>query len=93
MDVLNQFNHTCRIQRGSLHPAGTATVSSNVMPHVGAAQSGDTSSAYMADDELPDELGDEMQLTALHKAEQRTDQEGQRVYALLKSVADRLGDS
>jgi ankyrin repeat protein len=34
-----------------------------------------------------------MQLTALHKAEKRTDQEGQRVYALLKRVADRLGDS
>ena len=33
-----------------------------------------------------------MQLTALHKAEQRRDQEGQRVYALLKGVADRLGD-
>ena len=33
-----------------------------------------------------------MQLTALHKAEKRKDQEGQRVYALLKSVADRLGD-
>ena len=34
-----------------------------------------------------------MQLTALHKAEKRTDPEGQRVYALLKSVADRLGGS
>jgi ankyrin repeat protein len=34
-----------------------------------------------------------MQLTALHKADKRTDQEGQRVYALLKSVAARLGDS
>ena len=33
-----------------------------------------------------------MQLTALHKAEKRTDQEGQRVYALLKIVANRLGD-
>ena len=32
-----------------------------------------------------------MQLTALHKAEERKDREGQRVYALLKSVADRLG--
>jgi ankyrin repeat protein len=32
-----------------------------------------------------------MQLTALDKAEERRDQEGQRVYALLKSVADRLG--
>jgi ankyrin repeat protein len=31
-----------------------------------------------------------MQLTALHKAEDRKDEEGQRVYALLKSVADRL---
>jgi ankyrin repeat protein len=34
-----------------------------------------------------------MQLTALHKAERRKDREGQRVYALLKSVADRLGDA
>jgi len=34
-----------------------------------------------------------MQLTALHKAEERKDQEGQRVYALLKSVADHLGDA
>ena len=34
-----------------------------------------------------------MQLTALHKAEERKDEEGQRVYALLKSVADRLGDA
>ena len=34
-----------------------------------------------------------MQLTALHKAEQRKDQEGQRVYALLKRIADRLNDS
>lgn len=34
-----------------------------------------------------------MQLTALHKAAERKDQEGQRVYALLKSVAHRLGDS
>jgi ankyrin repeat protein len=34
-----------------------------------------------------------MQLTALHKAAERKDQEGQRVYALLKSVADRLGDT
>jgi ankyrin repeat protein len=34
-----------------------------------------------------------MQLTALHKAAERKDQEGERVYALLKSVADRLGDS
>ena len=34
-----------------------------------------------------------MQLTALHKAEGRKDDEGQRVYALLKSVADRLGGS
>ena len=34
-----------------------------------------------------------MQLTALHKAEKRKDHEGQRVYALLKSVADRLGVS
>jgi len=33
-----------------------------------------------------------MQLTALHKAEERTDQDGQCVYALLKSVADHLGD-
>ena len=32
-----------------------------------------------------------MQLTALDKAEERRDQEGQRVYALLKGVADRLG--
>jgi Ankyrin repeats (3 copies) len=34
-----------------------------------------------------------MQLTALHKAEERTDDEGQRVYTLLKNVADRLGTS
>jgi hypothetical protein len=34
-----------------------------------------------------------MQLTALHKTKERKDQDGQRVYALLKSVADRLGDS
>ncbi len=34
-----------------------------------------------------------MQLTALHLAEQRKDLEGQRVYALLTCVADRLGDS
>jgi hypothetical protein len=34
-----------------------------------------------------------MQLTALHKAEERKDREGQLVYALLKSVADRLGGS
>jgi ankyrin repeat protein len=34
-----------------------------------------------------------MQLTALHKAEARKDPEGQRLYALLKSVADRLGDA
>ena len=34
-----------------------------------------------------------MQLTALHKAEERKDQEGQGVYALLKSAADRLGDA
>ena len=34
-----------------------------------------------------------MQLTAVRKAEGRKDQEGQRVYALLKSVAARLGDS
>jgi ankyrin repeat protein len=34
-----------------------------------------------------------MQLTALHKAEQRKDEEGRRVYTLLKSVADRLGGS
>jgi ankyrin repeat protein len=33
-----------------------------------------------------------MQLTALDKAEERKDEEGQPVYALLKSVADRLGD-
>jgi len=32
-----------------------------------------------------------MQLTALHKAGKRKDPDGQRVYALLKSVADRLG--
>ena len=32
-----------------------------------------------------------MQLTALHKAAERKDPEGQRVYALLKAVADRLG--
>ena len=30
-----------------------------------------------------------MQLTALHKAKERKDQEGRRVYALLKSVAER----
>jgi hypothetical protein len=34
-----------------------------------------------------------MQLTALRKAEDRKDEEGQRVYALLKTVSDRLGDS
>jgi hypothetical protein len=34
-----------------------------------------------------------MQLTALDKAEERKDEEGQLVYGLLKSVADRLGDS
>jgi ankyrin repeat protein len=34
-----------------------------------------------------------MQLTALDKAEERTNQEGQRVYALLKSVAVRLSDA
>jgi ankyrin repeat protein len=34
-----------------------------------------------------------MQLTALHQAEERTDQEGQRVYTLLKTVADRLDNS
>ena len=34
-----------------------------------------------------------MQLTAVHQAEDREDQEGQRVYALLKTVADRLGDA
>jgi len=34
-----------------------------------------------------------MQLTALHKAEKRKDEEGRRVYALLKNVANRLGDS
>jgi ankyrin repeat protein len=34
-----------------------------------------------------------MQLTALHLAEQRKDQEGRRVYALLTSAADRLRDS
>ena len=33
-----------------------------------------------------------MQLTALHKAERRKDEEGRRVYALLKSVSDRLND-
>lgn len=33
-----------------------------------------------------------MQLTALHMAERRKDQEGQRVYALLRSVADRFRD-
>jgi hypothetical protein len=33
-----------------------------------------------------------MQLTALHKAESRKDEEGQRVYALLKRVADRLNN-
>jgi ankyrin repeat protein len=32
-----------------------------------------------------------MQLTAVHKAERRKDREGQRVYALLKRAADRLG--
>ena len=31
-----------------------------------------------------------LQLTALHKAESRRDEEGQRVYALLKKIADRL---
>ena len=34
-----------------------------------------------------------MQLTAVQKAEKRKDHEGRRVYALLKSVADRLGDA
>jgi ankyrin repeat protein len=34
-----------------------------------------------------------MQLTALHKAEGRKDEEGRRVHALLKSIANRLGDS
>jgi ankyrin repeat protein len=34
-----------------------------------------------------------MQLTALQMSEKRKDQEGQRVYALLKSVAARLRDS
>jgi ankyrin repeat protein len=34
-----------------------------------------------------------MQLTALHKAEKRKDEEGRRVYALLKNVANRLGGS
>jgi hypothetical protein len=34
-----------------------------------------------------------MQLTALHKAGERKDEEGRRVYALLKSVADRLDHS
>ena len=34
-----------------------------------------------------------MQLTAVHKAKERKDQEGQRVYALLKSIADRLGEA
>jgi hypothetical protein len=34
-----------------------------------------------------------MQLTALHKAEDRHDEEGQRVYSLLKRVAARLGQS
>jgi ankyrin repeat protein len=34
-----------------------------------------------------------MQLTALHKAEERKDEEGRRVYALLKNVANRLGGS
>ena len=33
-----------------------------------------------------------MQLTALDQAEGRKDEEGQRVYALLKSVAKRLND-
>jgi len=32
-----------------------------------------------------------MQLTALDKAEERQDDEGQRVYSLLKRVAGRLG--
>jgi hypothetical protein len=34
-----------------------------------------------------------MQRTALHRAQERRDEEGQRVYALLKSVADGLGGS
>lgn len=34
-----------------------------------------------------------MQLTALHQAEKRKEPEGQRVYALLKTVADRLETS
>jgi ankyrin repeat protein len=34
-----------------------------------------------------------MQLTALHKAEERKGHEGQRVHALLKTVADRLDNS
>ena len=34
-----------------------------------------------------------MQLTALHQAADRKDPEGQRVYALLKTVADRLDNS
>jgi hypothetical protein len=34
-----------------------------------------------------------MQLTALHKAEGRRDEEGQRVYALLKKATDRLNHS
>jgi len=34
-----------------------------------------------------------MQLTALHQADKRKDPEGQRVYALLKTVADRLDHS
>jgi hypothetical protein len=33
-----------------------------------------------------------MQLTALHKAEKRKDEEVRRVYALLKNVANRLGE-
>jgi ankyrin repeat protein len=33
-----------------------------------------------------------MQLTALDEAADRQDEEGRRVYALLKSVADRLND-
>lgn len=34
-----------------------------------------------------------MQLTALHKAEDRKDPEGRRVFALLRSAADRLSGS
>jgi hypothetical protein len=34
-----------------------------------------------------------MQLTALEKAEERQDEEGQRVYSLLKRIAGRLGKS